>query len=97
MMHITATGQADSPESDEVQPSASSTSPAEQPKINPGNGFASAGLRTVDTGADGTLEKRESIVRANPLKTGTDMDADGTDANHGSRSGPKEAGWRGTL
>jgi hypothetical protein len=40
-------GKPASPETPGAQPSASSTPPADQPKANSGNGFASPGLRTV--------------------------------------------------
>jgi hypothetical protein len=44
MIRITTTGKPASPETQGVQPSASSTPPADQPKPNSGNGFASPGL-----------------------------------------------------
>ena len=63
----------------------------------PANGFASPGLRTVGDPADGSTGGNGSTVRANPLKSNGEDDADGADANHPPQSAPENAGWRARL
>jgi len=85
------------PETGGMRPSASSAPSANQPKLIPANGFASQGLRTVGSDADGSRNGNASIVRGNPLKFNGETDADGADANHpshSSRSNESVAGWR---
>jgi hypothetical protein len=97
MIRITTTGKPASPETQGAQPSASSTPPADQPKPNSGNGFASPGLRTVGNGADGSTGGNGSPARTNPLKSNTETGADGADATHPRQSTPKNTGWRARL
>jgi hypothetical protein len=97
MIRITTTGKPASPETQGAQPSASSTPPADQPKPNSGNGFASPGLRTVGSLADGSTGGNGSPVRTNPLKSNTETDADGADARHPRQSTPENTGWRARL
>ncbi|MFG1290318.1 hypothetical protein [Xanthobacter versatilis] len=79
MIRITIAGNPASPETRGTRPSASSAPPADQPKSNSGNGFASPSLRTVGNVVDGS-----------PSETG----ADGADASHPRQSKPDNAGWR---
>jgi hypothetical protein len=97
MIRITTPGQPASSETQGAQPSASSTPPADQPKPNSGNGFASAGLRTVGSLADGSTGGNGSPARTNPLKSNTETDADGVDARHPRQSTAENAGWRARL
>jgi hypothetical protein len=97
MIRITTTGKPASPETQGTQPSASSTPPADQPKANSGNGFASPCLRTVASLADGSTGGNDSPVRTNPLKSNTETDADGADARHPRQSTPENMGWRARL
>lgn len=99
MIHIT-TGKPAAPETRGTQPSASSAPSADQPKLIPANGFASRGLRTVGDGADGSRNADGSTVRAKPLKTNGETDADGADANCPPRSAREETStpvWRARL
>jgi hypothetical protein len=91
------TGPSSAPETEGVRPSASSAPPADQPKASSGNGFASSGLRTVGTVADGSAGQIGATVRANPLKTNITTDADDADANSSRQSAPENAGWRARL
>ncbi len=98
MIRITTTGKPAPPETRGAQPSASSAPPADLPKANSGNGFAHAGL------ADGRQRRGRfngrdvgATVRANPLKSNAETDADGADANHPLQSAPEKAGWRARL
>ena len=97
MIRLTTTGKPASPETPGVQPSASSTPPADPPKANSGNGFASPGLRTVARLADGSPGGDGSPVRTSPLKSITETDADGADARHPRQSTPESTSWRARL
>ena len=97
IIRITTTGKSASPETGGAQPSASSAPSADRPKANSGNGFASPGLRTVGDLADGSTGENGSTVRANPLKSNAETDADGADASHPPQSAPENAGWRARL
>jgi hypothetical protein len=97
MIRITATGKPASPETRGAQPSASSAPPDDRPKASFGNGFASPGLRTVGNVADGSEGERGATVRANPLKSNAEADADGVDAGHPCQSAPEKPGWRARL
>jgi hypothetical protein len=48
----------------------------------PPNRFAAQNLRTIADAADGSRTANGSTVRANPLKTNGETDADGTDAKY---------------
>jgi hypothetical protein len=93
-------GQSSASETGGAGSSTSSTPPADQPKLIAANGFASQGSRTVGDGADGARNTHDSTVRANPLKTNGETDADGADANCPPCSAPEEtgtSGWRALL
>lgn len=97
MIRITTPGKPASPESRGAQPSASSIPPADQTKPNSGNGFPSPGLRTVGSRADGSTGGNGSPARTNPLKSNTEIDADGVDARHPRQSAAENTGWRARL
>ena len=97
MIRITTTGKPVSPETQGAQPSASSTPPVDQPKANSGNGFASPGLRTVGSLADGSTGGNGSPVRTNQLKSNTETDEDGADARQPRQSTPENTSWRARL
>ena len=97
MIRITTTGQPATPESRGPRPSASSAPSAETAKSNVGNGFASRDLRTVGDPADGSRGENAAIVRANPLKTNIETDADGADEILPPHSAPETTGWRARL
>jgi hypothetical protein len=97
MIRITTTGKPTSPETQGAQPSASSTPPADEPKANSGNGFASPGLRTVGRLTDGSTGGNGSPVRTNPLKSNTETGADGADARLPRQSTPENTSWRARL
>jgi hypothetical protein len=94
MIRITTTGKPVSPETQGAQPSASSIPPADQPKPNSGNGFASPDLRTLGTRADGSTGGNGSPARINPLKSNTET---GADARHPRQSTPENTSWRARL
>jgi hypothetical protein len=96
-IRMTAAGKPASLETLRVQPSASSAPPADRPKVSPGNGFASSGLRAVGNVADGSAGQTGANVRANPLKTHIKTDADGADEDHPRHSAPENMGWRARL
>jgi hypothetical protein len=60
--------------------------PSFKPKVNFANGFAAENLRTIADAVDGSRTTSGSTVRANPLKTNGETDADGADANLASHS-----------
>ena len=100
-IHIATTP---TPENAGARPSASSAPSASAPKSNPANGFLAPPLRTVANDADGRTDGcgrgGASTVRANPLKTNAETDADGADANPPLQSAPEKAGapgWRARL
>ena len=97
MIRITTAGKPASPETRGAQPSASSAPSADRPKASSGNGFASPGLRTVGVVADGSAGETGATVRANPLKSNVEADADGADASRPPQSAPENAGWRARL
>jgi hypothetical protein len=97
MIRITAPAKPASPEIQGAQPSASSTSPADQPKANSGNGFASPGLRTVGSLVDGSTGGNGSPVRTRMffLKIIDDQDQELELTKDGYRSPiPKSFRWR---
>ncbi|MGD9541203.1 hypothetical protein [Methylocystis sp.] len=89
MIRIT-TGQSSAPETGGARPSASSAPSADQPKLIPANGFATRGLRMVGDGADGSRNADGSTIRAKPLKTNGETDADGADEDHPRQSAHQE-------
>jgi hypothetical protein len=94
------TGPSSAPETGGARSSTSSAPSADQSKSIPTNGFASGGLRTVGNRADGSKLADGSTVRANPLKTNGETDADGADANCPPLSEPEKTGrpgWSGRL
>ena len=97
MIRITMTGQLVAPETRGAKPSASSAPSADPVKANTGNGFGNRDLRTVGDPADGSRGENTATVRANPLKTGIETDADGADVIHLPRSAPENVGWRSRL
>ena len=97
MIRITTTGQPVAPESRGLKPSASSAPSAETAKSNVGNGFETRNLRTVGDPADGSRGEISAIVRANPLKTNIETDADGADEILPPHSAPETTGWRARL
>jgi hypothetical protein len=70
-----------------TRPSASSVG---EPNVNIANRFATQNLRTIADAADGSGTANGSTVRANPLKTNGETDADGADANLASHSVPEK-------
>jgi hypothetical protein len=94
MIRITTAGKSASPETRGVQPSASSAPPAARSKASSGNGFASPGVRTVAKFADGSAGELGATVRANPLISNAEADADGADARRPPESAPENTGWR---
>lgn len=97
MIRITTTGQPAAPETRGVRPSASSAPSADLAKFNAGNGFETRDLRTVGNPADGSRGETAATVRANPLKTHFENDADGADENHPPQSAPENTGWMARL
>jgi hypothetical protein len=97
MIRIHITGKPASPETRGAQPSASSAPPGDRPKASFGNGFASPGLRTVDAVADCSTGERGATVRANPLISSAEANADGADEHRPSQSAPENAGWSAKL
>jgi len=97
LIRITTTGQPAAPEARGARPSASSAPSADPVKPNVGNGFESGNLRTVGDPADGSSGETASTVRANPLKTSIEADADGADEIHPPHSAPENTGWRARL
>lgn len=97
MIRITTTGIIASSETRVAKPSASSAPPADRPKASSGNGFASPGLRTVGEFADGPAGETGATVRANPLKSNAEADADGAAASNPRQSAPENTGWRARL
>ena len=97
IIRIITTGNFAAPEPGGAQPSASSAPPADRSKASSGNGFASPGLRTVGEFADGSAGQTGATVRANPLISNGETDADGADASHPRQSAPENAGWRARL
>ena len=97
MIRITTTGKSDAPESRETTSSASSAPSVDLAKSNVGNGFEAGDLRTVGDPADGSRGATAATVRANPLKTHIETDADGADEHHLPRSAPESMGWRARL
>lgn len=96
-IRLTTTPKSASPETRGAQPSASSAPPTDRVKARFGNGFASSGLRTVGEFADGPASEAGATVRANPLISHSEADADGADARHPRQSAPENAGWRARL
>ena len=99
-IRITTTSNFLAPDYDGARPSAPSASSAPLPKSNQGNGFAAASLRTVADDADGSGQGHITTVRANPLISNVETDADGADANRPHQSAPEKAGaprWRARL
>ncbi|MBX3497730.1 MAG: hypothetical protein KF769_15960 [Parvibaculum sp.] len=82
------------PETGGMQPSASSATSADRPRASSGNGFASPGSRTVGAVADGSAGERGATVRANPLISDGETDADGADASRPPQSAQENTGWR---
>jgi hypothetical protein len=97
IIRVTTTGKPSARETEGVRPSASSAPSAYLPIANPANGFASHGVRTVGDPADGSTGGASSIVRANPLKTNAEDDADGSDATSPHRSASEKPGWSARL
>jgi len=97
IIRITTAGQPAAPETRRPRSSAPSASSADPMKANYINGFASPGLRTVSDPADDATGGNGATVRANPLLSNAEADADGADANHPSQSAPENAGWRARL
>jgi hypothetical protein len=97
MIRITTAGEPAAPETRGAQPSASSALPIDRPKAGSGNGFASPNLWTVGTVADGSTGERSATVRANPLISNAEANADGADEHHPSQSAPENAGWSARL
>lgn len=96
-IRITTAGKPASPETRGAQPSASSAPPAHRPKVSSGNGFASPRLRTVGELADGSAGQTVGTVRANPLISNAENDADGADASRLPQSAQESTGWRARL
>jgi hypothetical protein len=88
------TGPSSAPESGGAQSSASSAPPADRPKVSSGKDFASPSLRTVGPVADGSAGERGATVRANPLISDGETDADGADASRPPQSAQENTGWR---
>jgi hypothetical protein len=97
IIRITTTGQSPAPESRGAQPSASSAPSANSTKANAGNGFGTQGSRTVGDPADRSRRDDGPTVRANPLISNAEDDADGADAKPPRQSAPANAGWRTRL
>lgn len=97
VIRITTTGQPPAPETRGARPSASSAPSADPAKSRVGNGFGSQDLRTVGVSADGSRDEIDATVRANPLKTGVETDADGADELHPLQSRSENARWRARL
>ncbi|MEO8884308.1 MAG: hypothetical protein ABI377_12995 [Devosia sp.] len=97
MIRIITTGKSASPETEGPQPSASSAPSVDWPKANSGNGFVSAGLRTVGDFADRPAGQPVGPVHANPMKTNIKTDADDADATRPYQSTPETPGWRARL
>lgn len=93
MIRITTTGQLSTPEIRGTRPSASSAPSADPANLNIGNGFETRDLRTAGDPADGSTGGIGAFVRANPLKTTDQTDADGADEIQPAQSAPKKAGW----
>lgn len=70
-----------------VRSSSPSAASAPGARWNRDNGFAAAGLQTVDRNADAVQKQSLPSVPANALKPNGATDADGTDTNHSARSG----------
>jgi hypothetical protein len=99
IIRITA-GPSSAPETGGARPSAWSAPSAIPSRINPANGFATTGARTVAAPADGARSGNGATVRAIPLKTNAETAADCADANCPARSEPEETGtpaWRARL
>jgi hypothetical protein len=92
-IHITTAA----PDSRQARQSASSAPSTDPVKPNVGNGFESRNLRTVGDPADGSPGETAATVRANPLKTNIETDADGADDIRPLHSAPESAGWRARL
>ena len=100
IIRITAAGGDPVPERGGVQPSAPSAPSAPRPKSIPDNDFAAPGSRTVASDADGRTSGPADSVRANPLKSREETDADGADANCAAQSEPEKTDsttWRARL
>jgi len=97
IIRITTTGQPSAPENRGAGPSAPSASSEPSPNSNPANGFASPGLRTVGGLADDATRSNGATVRANPLISNAEADADGADAKRPPQSPPETARWTGRL
>jgi hypothetical protein len=97
IIRITTTGQSPAPESRGAQASASSAPSFNSAKANPGNGLETQSSRTVGHLADGSMCDDGSTVRAKPLISNAEHDADGADAKHPLQSAPANAGWRTRL
>jgi hypothetical protein len=97
MIRIATTGNPPLRETRGVQPSASSAPSANLGTASSGKGFPWPGLRTVGGPADGSTGSDGSTVRANPLISNSEADADGADARHPRQSASKNTGWRARL
>ncbi len=86
IIHLTVASGDFKPEDRGAQPSASSAPPASLSKSNPANAFMAPDRRTVANDVDGTGRAPVETVRANPLKTNAETDADGADAKIPSES-----------
>ena len=77
-----------------AEPSAPSAPSAALSASNPVNSLATPMLRTVGDLTDGRDRPSTSTVRAPPLKSVGQTDADGADANHSLESAPERTNWR---
>jgi len=93
-IRITTAGKPASPEIRGAQPSASSASSADRPRINSGNGFGARDLRTVGNAADGPTGETGVTVRLDPANYKGEDDADDADASRPPQSAPENTGWR---
>jgi len=75
-------------------PSVPSAPSAALSASNPVNSLAMPMLRKVDDLTDGRDRSSTSTVRASPLKSVGQTDADGADANHALQSAPVRTSWR---
>jgi hypothetical protein len=100
IIRITAASIPAEPDLDGAQPSTPSTPSGPGAKCSRENGFATAGLRTVDHNADAAQKQPLPTVHANALKSRGATDADGTDANRTAQSEPEKVendDWRARL
>jgi hypothetical protein len=91
------TGPSSAPETGGARPSASSAPSVDRAMASSGNGFVSPDLRTVGGFADGSVGRTGVTVRANPLSSNAETDADDADGNCPPRSETANTRWRATL